>query len=99
GFDMIFHSYCGHAVRCGGLNGTPRNYRLPVVDFASGLLANLSMAAGYYARLRTGNGAAISTSLLNSGLFLLSELVRQPDMSFAPLPELDEDGAGYHPAE
>ena len=99
GFDMIFHSYCGHAVRNSGEDGMPRNYRLPIVDFTAGLVANLSLTAGYFSKLRKGTGAAISTSLLDCGLFLLSELVRRPDGTFEALPELDAQSAGHHPAE
>jgi crotonobetainyl-CoA:carnitine CoA-transferase CaiB-like acyl-CoA transferase len=49
--------------------------------------------------LRSGAGAAISTSLLNAGLYLLSELLQRPDGQFSELPQLNQQQTGFHPAE
>jgi crotonobetainyl-CoA:carnitine CoA-transferase CaiB-like acyl-CoA transferase len=50
-------------------------------------------------RERTGAGATVATSLLETGLFLLSELVRTCDGTFVPLPRLNHEQTGFHPAE
>ena len=99
GFDMIFHSYVGHSVRAAGDGKVPRNYRLPIIDFSSGLLGGVAMLIGQYIRLQSGSGALCKTSLLNSSLFLLSELVQYPDGQFCALPALDDTATGFHPAE
>ena len=42
---------------------------------------------------------SIQTSLLDSALFLLSEVVQAADGSFFPLPKLNHAQTGFHPAE
>jgi len=50
-------------------------------------------------KVRTGAGATVATSLLETGLFLLSQLLRNRDGKFIPLPKLDHEQTGFHPAE
>jgi crotonobetainyl-CoA:carnitine CoA-transferase CaiB-like acyl-CoA transferase len=99
GFDMTFHALCGHEVRASGRGNEPELYRLPIVDLSAGLLGAISLLVARWANLRSGSGATISTSLLNSGLYLLSELIQRPDGRFEALPELDPQQTGFHPAE
>jgi crotonobetainyl-CoA:carnitine CoA-transferase CaiB-like acyl-CoA transferase len=99
GFDMMFHAYGGHEIRCCGQGNEPENYRLPIVDLTSGVLGAIASLVAYYVRLRSGSGATIASSLLNSSLFLSSELIKGPDGEFVPLPELDGRQTGFHPTE
>ena len=97
GFDMIFHSFCGHSVRGVTPGATPRNYRFPVVDFAAGMLASVSLLLASYLCRRGAIGATISTSLLEAGTYLLSELVAEADGSFVKLPDLNASETGFYP--
>ena len=96
---MTFHALCGHEVRASGQGNEPELYRLPIVDLSAGLLGAISLLVARYVNLRTAAGAAISTSLLNSGLYLLSELIRRPGGVFSELPQLNGQQTGFHPAE
>jgi crotonobetainyl-CoA:carnitine CoA-transferase CaiB-like acyl-CoA transferase len=99
GFDMTFQAFCGHEIRAGGQGNEPELYRLPIVDLAAGLLGAVSLLVARFVNLRSGAGAAIATSLLNAGLYLLSEWVQRPDGEFGELPELNPQQTGFHPAE
>jgi crotonobetainyl-CoA:carnitine CoA-transferase CaiB-like acyl-CoA transferase len=99
GFDMTFHAFCGHEVRASGQGNEPELYRLPIVDLSAGLLGAIALLVARFVNLRSGAGAAIATSLLNAGLYLLSELVRRPDGQFSELPEVNHQQTGFHPAE
>ncbi|WP_454883119.1 CoA transferase [Sphingomonas oryzagri] len=98
GFDMVFHSYCGHSIQGVAPGQLPRNYRLPVVDFSAGMLGTVATLVAQYLKSRNGNGATITTSLLNCGLFLMSELIQTPDGNFIGLSHLNSDETGFHPA-
>ncbi len=99
GFDMIFQAYCGHEVRAGGIGNAPMWERSAMVDFFLGALNGFATLVATWRRFRGAGGADLELSLLDSGLFLLSELVRQPDGSFAGNALLNRTKTGYHPAE
>ena len=63
------------------------------------MLGAVSTLVAQWCKERTGGGATVATSLLETGLFLLSELVRTRDGTFVPLPRLNYEQTGFHPAE
>jgi crotonobetainyl-CoA:carnitine CoA-transferase CaiB-like acyl-CoA transferase len=93
-FDMILQSSVGHEVHGGGGGGRPLWSRLAMVDYGCGLLGAVAALIGLLHRRRTGNGAALEVSLLQTALFLFSEIVRRPDGSFAGLNTLDAEQTG-----
>jgi crotonobetainyl-CoA:carnitine CoA-transferase CaiB-like acyl-CoA transferase len=99
GFDMVFQAFCGHEIRGAGVGNDPLCYRLTTIDITAGLLGTFASLLGELSLRRHGLGSDLSTSLLNAGLFLLSELTRSADGSCVALPELDRDQLGFHPAE
>lgn len=99
GFDMIFQAFCGHEHLASGQGNAPENYVLPTIDLGAGLIGAIASLLGRYAQLREGGGAVIATSLLDAGIYLLSDLVQAPDGRFSALPELRSDQTGSHPAE
>jgi crotonobetainyl-CoA:carnitine CoA-transferase CaiB-like acyl-CoA transferase len=99
GIDFAFQALCGHEVHAGGQSGDYVCYKPTTVDFAAAMLGTITTLAAHWYRQRTGCGAIIETSLLDTGLFLLSELVQAPDGRFLPLPKLNREQTGFHPAE
>jgi crotonobetainyl-CoA:carnitine CoA-transferase CaiB-like acyl-CoA transferase len=89
GFDPMMQAFCGHEVRFGG-KGNPPLWNISVfVDFAAGLMGSVAMMVALYHRARTGGGARLDVSLLNTGIFLLSELIQTPDGTFRGAPPLN----------
>lgn len=99
GFDMCFQALCGHDYRAGGTGNPPLWNRTSMVDFATGMIGAVAIIQRLYVRARSGAGARIDTSLLSTGLFLLSQLVQRPDGRFEGAPLLDASQTGLHPAE
>lgn len=99
GIDYALQALCGHEEHAAGDGGPLTCYNATTVDFAAGLLGAFASLAAQYHKERTGHGAAIKTSLLDTALFLLSELVQGADGQFLPLPKLDAAQTGFHPAE
>jgi crotonobetainyl-CoA:carnitine CoA-transferase CaiB-like acyl-CoA transferase len=99
GFDMCFQALCGHDLRAGGVGNAPLWNRTSMVDFASGLLGAAALLQYLFVRAREGAGAALGTSLLNTGLYLLSELLQRADGRFEGAQPLNHQQTGYHPAE
>lgn len=99
GFDHVMQAVCGHAVRAAGLGNQPDLYRFTIVDYGTGALGTLAMLIGLFERQRTGASVDARTSLLNGGLFLLSELIRLPDGKFSDVPPMNDARTGAHPAE
>lgn len=99
GFDMILLALCGHECRAGGEGNPPACYATTIIDLATGFLGAIAALMAQFIKQRTGAGAVIETSLLNTGLFLLSELVQSPSGEFLPIATLDARQTGFHPAE
>ena len=99
GIDYAFQALCGHEVQAGGENGAPTCYNATTVDFSAGLLGAIAALAAQYHKLRAGAGATIVTTLVDTGLFLLSELVQSADGGFMALRKLNATQTGFHPAE
>jgi crotonobetainyl-CoA:carnitine CoA-transferase CaiB-like acyl-CoA transferase len=99
GIDYALQALCGHEVQAAGDGGPLTCYNATTVDFAAGLLGAFASLAAQYHKARGGDGATVRTSLLDTGLFLLSELVQRPDGTFLPLPRLNGEQTGFHPAE
>jgi len=99
GFDMAFQAFCGHEYRAGGKGNSPLWNRTSMVDYAGGLLGAVAILRALYERAHGGGGAELNVALMNSGIFLLSELIQRADGTFHGAPELNREQSGYHPAE
>lgn len=99
GFDMMLQAWSGHEFRAGGIGNLPLWCRTTMVDYGTGLLGAIAGTLCIYHRMRTGRGVVAGTSLLASGMYLLSELIRTADGTFAGAPPLNEKQTGIHPGE
>jgi crotonobetainyl-CoA:carnitine CoA-transferase CaiB-like acyl-CoA transferase len=99
GIDYALQALTGHEERAAGEGTGLTCYSLTTIDFAAGMLGAICSLAAQWHKERTGGGATVATSLLETGLFLLSELVRRRDGTFVPLPKLNSEQTGFHPAE
>lgn len=99
GFDPIMQAFCGHEVRAGGAGNDPLWYRLLVVDYSAGALGAIGLLFGLLEQQRSACPVALEVNLLDTGLFLLSELVRMPSGQFVGAPLTSVDRTGFHPAE
>lgn len=99
GFDSCFQAVCGLESFPGGSHNAPINYRYAIADYGTGTVGAIAMLL---ALLERQNGRACNelyASLLNSGIFLKSEVVRSPDGGFVGAPQYDGEHRGFHPAE
>jgi crotonobetainyl-CoA:carnitine CoA-transferase CaiB-like acyl-CoA transferase len=99
GFDSVFQGLCGHQPGAGGTGNDPLCYRFAPMDYSTGVIGALGMLLGLHLRRRHGRGSAVYASLLNSGLFMLSELVRSPEARFSGAPMNGPEQLGLHPTE
>jgi crotonobetainyl-CoA:carnitine CoA-transferase CaiB-like acyl-CoA transferase len=99
GFDMVIQAMVGLERRAGGPSQPPLWYRTPYLDYGSGSLGAIAVLMAEY-ELRTERQAAdMWVSLLNTGLFLMSDVVRDAAGTWIGSPRLDEEQLGTHPAE
>lgn len=99
GFDPLFQAIAGHQRLAGGAGNPPLYYRLAIADYGNGLIGAAALVEALLARQQDGRGTAAFVNLLNSAIFLLSELVRRPDGSFERPAPMAADHLGCHPAE
>lgn len=99
GIDYALQALCGHEMDAAGEGGAPTCYNATTIDFAAGMLGAFVTLAAQFQKARAPAGATLGTSLLDTGLFLLSELVQSADGSFMPLRKLNASQTGFHPAE
>lgn len=100
GFDPIFWAISGHAFRGGGSSGPPVcNTRLGPIDGGTGMLGAFAALTALYRSRRTGVGGSVAVSLLDTSLFLLSEVVRDASGTFVGAAAVDRERTGPHPAE
>ncbi|WP_127817823.1 CaiB/BaiF CoA-transferase family protein [Microbacterium sp. CPCC 204701] len=71
GFDPVLQAWSGMCVAQGG-DDIPVLYTVPVNDVAGAALIAFGACAGLYHRLRTGEGQAMSTSLVAASMFMQS---------------------------
>lgn len=98
GFDMILQALCGHEARGAGAGNDPMWMRWAPVDFTGGYLGAIGILAALYRRLKDGRGGVVRANLLDSGIYMLSELLRNPDRSFSGFEPLNANQTGSHPA-
>jgi crotonobetainyl-CoA:carnitine CoA-transferase CaiB-like acyl-CoA transferase len=99
GIDYALQALTGHEEHAAGDGTGLTCYNPTTIDFAAGMLGAICSLAAQWHKERTGDGATAATSLLETGLYLLSELVRMPSGTFVPLPKLNSEQTGFHPAE
>jgi crotonobetainyl-CoA:carnitine CoA-transferase CaiB-like acyl-CoA transferase len=98
-WDMIMQALCGLEARAGGQGNPPLWYRSALVDYATGALGAIAILMGVFQQRRCGTPVAAEVSLLATGLFMLSELIQNPDGTFVGAPLLNGEQTGFHPAE
>ncbi|MBT9475170.1 CoA transferase [Polaromonas sp.] len=94
GFDQLMQASCGWEVECGGEGNPPMWLRFGVGDFLAGLSSVFALLLALYQRARTGQGQAVSSSLLGAMLMTASEAVVQPDGRLTPIEHLDAGQTG-----
>jgi crotonobetainyl-CoA:carnitine CoA-transferase CaiB-like acyl-CoA transferase len=99
GFDSLAQGMAGHFVQAGGQGSQPIGYRFSHVDHGTGLLGALGVVAALYRRNHRGQGSLISTDLLSTAIFMLSEVVRDEHGQAGGLAPLDQGRTGRHPGE
>lgn len=97
GFDQLMQASCGWEVECGGEGNPPMWLRFGVGDFLAGLSSVFALLLALYQRARTGQGQAVSSSLLGAMLMTASEAVVQPDGRLTPIAHLDAGQNGVSP--
>ncbi|WP_026927039.1 CaiB/BaiF CoA-transferase family protein [Granulicoccus phenolivorans] len=96
GFDMIIQALLGMERRAGGPDGEPLWFRAPYLDYGAGVVGAVAALMALYERRVTGRVADAWGSLLNTGMFLMSDQIQVGD-SFAGVPEIDRDLLGTSP--
>jgi len=98
GFDMIMQALCGHEAHGAGAGNTPMWMRWAPVDFTGGYLGTIGILAALYRRTRQGVGGVVRSNLLDGGIYMLSELLRNTDGSFTGVYPLNSEQTGTSPA-
>src|SRR5690606_27362820 len=81
GWDPIMQPYCGHSIRGGG-EEDPIWHISPIVDYATGAINAIAMLSGLLKRTKGQPGETLATNLLDTGIYLMSELIQAPDHTF-----------------
>jgi crotonobetainyl-CoA:carnitine CoA-transferase CaiB-like acyl-CoA transferase len=97
-FDPCIQAMCGLEARAGGAGNVPILNPMMMTDICGGLLGQIGAIVALYRRARAGGGASLTVPLLNAGLFLLSDIVREDGATRGPI-ELLPDQTGYHATE
>jgi crotonobetainyl-CoA:carnitine CoA-transferase CaiB-like acyl-CoA transferase len=99
GFDQIALGITGHEVRAGGVGNAPLWYRNCIADYTAAMLGSLGILIGLFERNHSGASVDAQVNLLDSGLYLMSELIQNPDGSFAGAPGNDAEQLGVSATE
>jgi crotonobetainyl-CoA:carnitine CoA-transferase CaiB-like acyl-CoA transferase len=99
GFDMLFQAFCGHEFRGSGEGDVPLWNRSAIVDFGAGMLGAIGVLFALLQQRRGESPPAIYVNLLDTGLYLMSELIERADGSWAGTPRMNVELTGSHPAE
>ena len=70
GADIWAQAYTGFVAVQGSPKGPPYLCSVPVIDHAGAIMCALAMVSALFMRERTGVGQEVTTSLLNTGVFL-----------------------------
>lgn len=99
GLDPIAQAVAGLEVRAGGVGNDPLWLRMPIVDYSTGALGSIALLIARFEHLRSGHAIDAEINLLNTALFLNSELVQLPDGRFVGAPLNGKDQLGCAPFE
>lgn len=98
GFDMIMQALCGHEAHGAGDGNVPLWMRWAPVDFTGGYLGTIGILAALYRRQKENRGGVVRSNLLDGGIYMLSELIRQADKTFTGVRSMNAEQTGTHPA-
>lgn len=93
GLDQIAQGMSGLMSITGGRNGPPTRVGVPIVDSITGVVGALAISAALVRRGRTGQGAHVETSLLESAVNMLSFQAQQ----YLSLDEVPVQNGNDHP--
>jgi len=99
GFDMLFQAFCGHEFRGSGEGDVPLWNRSAIVDFGAGMLGAIAALFALLKRRQGEQPPAMFVNLLDTGLYLMSELVQTHNGLLAGAPRMNAALTGQHPAE
>jgi crotonobetainyl-CoA:carnitine CoA-transferase CaiB-like acyl-CoA transferase len=87
--DLVGQAMSGLMSVTGASDGPPMRAGVTVVDFGTGQALAIGVLAAWAARMRTGLGRFVTTSLLDVGLTYCSSLFPQASVTGAPPPRLE----------
>jgi crotonobetainyl-CoA:carnitine CoA-transferase CaiB-like acyl-CoA transferase len=97
--DMVIQAMCGHEARAGGIDNEPLWNRATIVDYAGGLLCAVALLACHFHRVNAEHAATAVVPLYNTGMHLISDLIRDVDGTFDGAPILNHSRTGERPTE
>ena len=99
GFDQIALGLTGNEVRAGGVGNAPVWYRHCIVDYTAGMIGSIATLIGLFERSRSGAAVEAEVNLLDTALYLMTELVSLRDGSFVGAPPNDFERLGTSPTQ
>jgi crotonobetainyl-CoA:carnitine CoA-transferase CaiB-like acyl-CoA transferase len=97
GFDQLFQAASGWEYEGAGENNPPMWHRFGMMDHLCAAGSLMAMLLALLRRDQTGEGQAVSASLLGAAVFSLGETVMLPDGRTSPFPRLDSLQLGVSP--
>jgi crotonobetainyl-CoA:carnitine CoA-transferase CaiB-like acyl-CoA transferase len=94
--DALMQAVTGLERAVGGAGNDPLAPTWIPIDMAGGWVTAIGILAGLYARVTTGHGQQVATSLLGAGMLLQSGVFRR-DGHVVSGPSLDAQQTGYGP--
>ena len=94
GYDQLFQAQCGWEVAGAGEGNPPIWHRFGMMDHQSAMASLYATLLGLLQREATGEGQAVSASLLGASMQTLSETVLLSDGTLTPVEQLDSEQLG-----
>jgi crotonobetainyl-CoA:carnitine CoA-transferase CaiB-like acyl-CoA transferase len=94
GYDQLFQAQCGWEVAGAGKGNPPIWHRFGMMDHQAAMASLYATLLGLIQREATGEGQAVSASLLGASMQTLSETVLLGDGTLTPVEQLDSEQFG-----
>ena len=94
GYDQLFQAQCGWEVAGAGEGNPPIWHRFGMMDHQAAMASLYATLLGLLHREKTGEGQAVSASLLGASMQTLSETVLLSDGRPTPVDQLDHEQLG-----